>query len=403
MNLCNEQEFQSLNGNYIILKKPSNSKINKQSLMTLEYNNKRLKINKEEGNLAEDINILYKKLKSGIKIEQLSKSYISQNNSYFEDTSLNCVLKNNKNSNLEVKSLNTNNFISKIDLANLKENNLETLNDKVIYTCSLCDYSYNRLSCVIFSCRHVFCGKCCKLYFEDRIENYFLNVNCPLVKCLECQDISILKDIISEIHFNLLSKHSEISKDNTLTKNTISDLAENHKLKIVDQKTFFELCNKNIKNCKLCGKSSLFKSIRPRSFKCLNCLEYLCFYCFAPLNSAHFVKTNVSSCKIYFKKIKQQKDKEILLKSCFKTFFFSLFFITFSYFIFMNFIYVSSAKYFIIEIHYKRNKLFLLLNLCFCILLKTLLIIICICVGLLILPYYPCIYTISEKYINNIY
>lgn len=181
-----------------------------------------------------------------------------------------------------------------------------------------------------------------KNYYEDIIEQGERNLKCPIYSCNAIFKKFILKEIISENHYNLLD-----GKPNIFTYSSSYQISskygfipkEHEKLKLYTQKHVLDISsNENFfmynkaKNqfCPKCGEPALFTKIKGHFIKCLNCFHRICKYCMKEFDQNHMDISNEEHCKVYYR-IENEVNEP---RSCFMNYLIQLFFII-SSFIFM--------------------------------------------------------------------
>lgn len=157
--------------------------------------------------------------------------------------------------------------------------------------------------------KHFLCKKCAKNYYEDEIENGTRIIVCPFVKCRKPVDIYNLKEIISDDHFNMITKNYESNKERLLfaklktetAPETLELYTEKHVLDIDSNKKFFNFNNMKGIYCPECRKDALFAKTNSHFFKCLFCENKICKYCSKIYTREHFDLTNPNHCKVYYR------------------------------------------------------------------------------------------------------
>jgi hypothetical protein len=309
---CSESvvTFSSLKGKYtvkhtgnIIYKKINMKEINEESDLSnindhleAKHDNNKTRSNKKfhtDKNLKRII---------GVNLNNSFKAEESRNDN------IKLILNNNKpNDNSKINDNSSN--ITDINLKPAGVNNLSILN--VYKLCSICDLYIEKGT--VFTCQHIVCDKCCKVFYEDRIELGYINLQCPIYSCKFKIDISSIKERISEAHYkriesestaflnnsplcksNLFQKHINLFK-NYLKKNVL-DISDNDESYYLFNKFKDEFCGK-------CREPALFGKFSGNSLKCLNCYSLFCKFCFKPVSNDldHFDRSGTKYCKIYFR------------------------------------------------------------------------------------------------------
>ena len=186
--------------------------------------------------------------------------------------------------------------------------------------CSICERSYPLSKLYVAECKiHYLCRKCAKNYYEDAIENGERNMCCPFKKCKQPMDRDILKSIISQEHYSILTNYDKIN-NNDNNKNNIRQsfycaklktTIDNENLKLYTQKHVLDIStNKNFFNynsnkdiiCPNCYEESLFTKTNNTHFnKCLNCCCKKCKYCMREFNDKHMDINTEGHCKVYYR------------------------------------------------------------------------------------------------------
>jgi hypothetical protein len=217
--------------------------------------------------------------------------------------------------------------------------------------CIICERKiiYNN----IYSCqskRHKICRRCVKNYYEDIIEQGERKIKCPIFYCDSPFDKSLLKNIISIHHYNLLDgKPNMISqltsyhlKENYNSiydeKETLKLYTKRHVLDINSNQSFFMFNKAKNQFCSKCNESSLFSKIGGHFIKCLNCFHRICKYCLKEFDEFHMDIGYEDHCKVYYR----LENDNIEKNSCIYEFLIQLFFVIASF----SFLFIGSFKYF---------------------------------------------------------
>ena len=214
---------------------------------------------------------------------------------------------------------------------------------QIFEMCIICERTFAIQKLFASNCKiHKICRKCIKNYYEDIIEQGERNLKCPIYSCKAIFKKFILKEIISENHYNLLD-----GKPNIFTYSSSYQISskygfipkEQEKLKLYTQKHVLDISsNENFfmynkaKNqfCPKCGEPALFTKIKGHFIKCLNCFHRICKYCMKEFDQNHMDISNEEHCKVYYR-IENEVNEP---RSCFMNYLIQLFFII-SSFIFM--------------------------------------------------------------------
>ena len=248
-----------------------------------------------------------------------------------EDNKLNDV-NNNKDVSNEIillqsniiKDNNISNINQKITKAvNIHEENFENTIDFPFKMCLICDIYFNFDNIIDLKCLHIFCIKCAKLFYEEKIEEGKKELICPIFKCPEAISNDLIKKIVTEKHYCKLLKKIEILSEKDIFKNndenvkfnvnikSINTIVDHHDFKMYSKKHVFEITNnvsflyfsktKDI-YCNNCHEESLFGKSCRNFIKCMNCLHSYCKYCGKKYNIGHFDFTGNTYCKIFLRK-----------------------------------------------------------------------------------------------------
>ena len=244
--------------------------------------------------------------------------------------------------------------------------------------CPICLYAYNTKNKeIVLLCKHSFCKKCIKGYYEDQIENGFYNLKCPLGKCAQSiGNINFLHAILSHNLYERLSTHSSSQNESQ---------QGNDDININDRRIF----------CPKCGHCGYFFCKRNRCFyKCLYCMVSICRYCGEIRTKGH-----LTVCKGGRRRTKVHHNKNIVIRemNCFlKGLIYILFFILFQSALFIM-TYLASMHYIKCgRIQCKAVK----------VMLHILYIVVAVIVFiflLLIFPYFPLLYVIINFIFYIIY
>ena len=214
---------------------------------------------------------------------------------------------------------------------------------QIFEMCLICERTFTIQKLYTANCKiHKICRKCIKNYFEDIIEQGERNLKCPIYSCKENFNKLILKQIISENHYNLLdgkpniftysSSYQISSKYNLIPKEQekYKLYTQRHVLDINSNENFFMYNKAKNQFCPNCGEPALFSKIKGNFIKCLNCFHKICKYCMKGFDQNHMDIASEDHCKVYYR-IEGDINKP---RNCFMNYLIQLFFII-SSFIFM--------------------------------------------------------------------
>ena len=247
------------------------------------------------------------------------------NSSNLDSIKINQIINKKESEKKELKPINNNinnNLIEAKDGLNKK---IEE-NKKIF--CFICEKSYNLNKMFSPKCNaHYICRKCIKSYYEDIFENNNFLLKCPKTNCNEEIELNILKNIISQTHYemfiNMQKKNKEKFNSINSFNNNIRELylkdtkllfnskikneniklySQNHVLDInSNEKLYLYNKNKDI-YCQKCFKPTLFTKINGFFIKCLNCDNKICKYCLKEFNNYHMDIMYENHCKVYYRK-----------------------------------------------------------------------------------------------------
>ena len=214
---------------------------------------------------------------------------------------------------------------------------------QIFEMCIICERTFPIQKLYTSNCKiHKICRKCIKNYYEDIIEQGERNLKCPIYSCKELFKKFILKQIISENHYNLLdgkpniftysSSYQISSKYNLIPKeqDKLKLYTQKHVLDINSNENFFMFNKAKNQFCPNCGEPALFTKIKGHFIKCLNCFHRICKYCMKGFEQNHMDIASEEHCKVYYR----IENEVIQLISCCINYLIQLFFII-SSFIFM--------------------------------------------------------------------
>jgi len=207
--------------------------------------------------------------------------------------------------------------------------------------CLFCDNYYIRGNTLSANCGHMFCLKCGKSFYEEKIEEGENQLKCPVYKCYSQISEDILRSLVTTKHMENYEK--TIKKDllnkpaaNPLNGNTsikvftINDLTlpkqnSDVKVKMYSQRHVFDITNNDSfryfskskeQYCGRCYEPALFGKNGRKTIKCLNCWFNSCKFCGKENSDDHFNLSSFNYCKIFYRKkmIFQPPNKVSLMK-----------------------------------------------------------------------------------------
>ena len=231
------------------------------------------------------------------------------------------------------------------DNKNFNNHEMEFLNDNIYFQCYICEnYFLHDLISKQIICNHFFCRNCGKLFYEEKIEQgQFMNFKCGIKICDFMIPDSIIKNLISKTHYEILLKKNNIllnlnnkeiiqnlnSNSDNLMLNKIVDFNSNlntffvknkfqniinYSLKNVfdinSNETFFHYSKNKNQICPNCKERELYGKNNKSFVKCLNCFNKYCKYCFKIFDSNHLEKENINRCKIFYRRKNDNENKK---------------------------------------------------------------------------------------------
>ena len=281
--------------------------------------------------------------KENININQNNiKTNRNEEETYIKTTNMNLNI-NTNNPFFQQKIITSNNInVLPFIIFSSRDN---SYNDEIqiFEMCLICERTFTIQKLYTANCKiHKICRKCIKNYFEDIIEQGERNLKCPIYSCKENFNKLILKQIISENHYNLLdgkpniftysSSYQISSKYNLIPKEQekYKLYTQRHVLDINSNENFFMYNKAKNQFCPNCGEPALFSKIKGNFIKCLNCFHKICKYCMKGFDQNHMDIASEDHCKVYYR-IEGDINKP---RNCFMNYLIQLFFIIAS-FIFM--------------------------------------------------------------------
>ena len=202
----------------------------------------------------------------------------------------------------------------------------ENYNNQIVYKiiskeyleCIVCEKTVNVKKLYCAECnKHYICRRCCKNYYEEKIENGERKFKCCIQKCPEIFDLNKLSNIISKQHYNIIKE-----KENLLNKklklkyeefnsnlDTMKIYNEKHVLDINNNEKFFFYKKSKVCICPKCNQNSLFGKTGTNFVKCLNCLHKICKYCLKTFDNYHMDIVQENHCKVYYRKDDDEDDQ----------------------------------------------------------------------------------------------
>lgn len=220
-------------------------------------------------------------------IDNLNTQNINEHNKYRPKfiTNFKNHKKDQKISNNKIK---LNNFINK---SSFKYFLLFRQSSKIVKKCFICD-SHDIKLYHTSKCKHLFCQKCGKLYFEQQINNCIYNLKCPKYSCHMHLEINVLKQILSKYIYeklienmdtnsltydyniannsqNINSSRERIMKKNSLFSDNNSSLKENKFLiyNLTYQKEYIFKFEKNQNTTKKPKNDLLLKKLTNKFYR----------------------------------------------------------------------------------------------------------------------------------------
>ncbi len=205
----------------------------------------------------------------------------------------------------------------------------DNLIDESYLSCYICDrtYSSNRLYSADCN-KHFICRRCCKNYYEERIEQGDRDLKCSVFTCNESFNpgLSILQKFLSENHLDLLLNNKTKNNENKLIEPSLSlqkkynftnqssevmkSYMKKHVIDINSNQNFYMYNKAKVQFCPKCGEQSLFSKTGTYFVKCLNCFHRICKYCMKEYNELHMDISNDNHCKIYYRKDAVDEENE---------------------------------------------------------------------------------------------
>ena len=201
--------------------------------------------------------------------------------------------------------------------------------DETFLSCYICDRTYPLYKLYSADCeKHFICRRCCKNYYEERIEQGEKDLKCSVFTCNNSFNpgLKILRTILSPNHINLLLDSKIKNNENQLIEPSLSlqkkynithqssDVMKlymkKHVIDINSNQNFFMYNKAKVQFCPKCGEQSLFSKTGTYFVKCLNCFHRICKYCMKEYNELHMDISNDNHCKIYYRKDAVDEENE---------------------------------------------------------------------------------------------
>ena len=293
--------------NFIKCETSLNNKIKKKGISSDFSNSIKNNINNNSNNQNDNIS----ENKKLIKIKRTHKRFNSNLENKIESKNpINSIISNSNDKNILLEKKNR---VLKPVLG---------LNKKI--PCFICEKAYKK-NIFVPKCQiHYLCKKCLKSYYEDIFENNNFSLKCPDTNCDKEIDFNILKNIISNIHYEMFINNKKAHKINNNTNNNYNIAKElylkdtklifnskvnNENIKLYTQKHVldinsnekFYMYNKNKDiYCNNCLKPTLFTKPNGHFIKCLNCHYKTCKYCLKEFEDLHMDIKSENHCKVYY-------------------------------------------------------------------------------------------------------
>ena len=252
---------------------------------------------------------------------------------------------------------------------------VKTNNNSNIYRmCGICEHTYYLSKMFSPECNiHFFCKRCTKNYYEDIIEEGKKEILCPFFNCREVVDINNLKKIISQEHFKRLYRKKINNKNNleenkntsgslyftkiktNIDKKNIKKYTQKNVIDINSNKIFYNYNSGKDVYCPFCYEESLFTKTSTHYYKCLNCLNKICRYCFKEFNDRHIDINNNDHCKVYYR-LDEKNDKN---NNIFISYLIQLFFVLACFYLCFagTFLNIRKIIFYIFKVNKNKNIL----------------------------------------------
>ncbi len=267
--------------------------------------------------------------------------------------------------------------------------------------CSICENTFPTSKIYVAECGfHFLCKRCAKNFYEEKIENGDTDFKCPFLKCKAEFPKEIIKNFISEEHYNILNGNliNENVKANKLKPNIYYEKMQlyykNHVIDINNNKLLYNYNKSKDIFCGRCNKDTLFSKVHNHFLKCLNCGYCECRYCFKDFNEGHMNVNSSNRCKVYYRKTEYYSEMNKFLFFLIQLFLvFSMFFMLFIS-IFLN-IQLFFKNYFRVK-KKNINYFFYTFYMMFIIILSTIILLIVSPFIIIWFPFFPSILSLSD-------
>ena len=385
-----------------LLNDKKNNSVKEEHMTIIKFNS--LREIKDEESLVriEEKEESCKTLPKGFKLEKTENTILK----YFDK-----ILKyEDKNQNNEF--LKINDFcLSKSIISSSYENNTPRL---VITICLLCDLFVKDKDRFKMKCSHILCNQCMKMFYEDKIERGVFYNLCPIFFCKESICPEDINQIITDKHKEKYEKiileeppkiyyHNEVETqfidDKKMNQNNLVQYKNLAKVNVIDfniNETFYSFYKNKDAFCQKCGEPAIFSLSCRKYSKCLNCFNSICRHCFKDYSYDHYNLYSRYHCRIYFKKTHKMSD---ILKTKLKKnrVGFQLLCFFFAYFLMIFHILNEASKSTIYCFGvYDKNGRRLLGRMILYILPMILIMILWLIFCVLVIPFFPVIYTVFE-------
>jgi hypothetical protein len=292
------------NGELTELNIYSNGNLNSNEFLT-SVNNERIKTNTIQPS------------DKALKSDKISESE-EENHTKIEQKTF--IINNNDEDGNEGEIKDGNNIIFfQINGENVKKQIVYKIISKEYLECIVCEKTVNLKKLYCAECnKHYICRRCCKNYYEEKIENGEREFKCCLQKCPEIFDLNKLSHIISKQHYNIIIDEEKLLNKKLKIKyeefnanlDTMKIYNEKHVLDINNNEKFFFYKKSKVYICPKCNQNSLFGKTGTHFVKCLNCLHKICKYCLKTYDNYHMDIVQENHCKVYYRKEEEEDQKK---------------------------------------------------------------------------------------------
>ena len=205
----------------------------------------------------------------------------------------------------------------------------ESLIDETYISCYICDRTYPFDKLYSADCeKHFICRRCCKNYYEERIEQGDRNLKCSVYTCNASfnHNLKKLLSVLSPNHINLLFNNKTINNENQLiepsltlqkkyniahqSSETMKSYMKKHVIDINSNQNFYMYNKAKVQFCPKCSEQTLFSKTGTYFVKCLNCFHRICKYCMKEYNELHMDISKDNYCKIYYRRDAEEFKKK---------------------------------------------------------------------------------------------